>query len=90
MIDSKTMEMIKDISSAKAPSGFEDEAIAVARKYAEGLGDFEEDHIRNLYIKRKGNSGKPMLMLDAHGDEVGFMVHSIRSNGTIRFVDLME
>lgn len=88
MIDSKTIEMIKEISSAKAPSGFEDEAITVARKYAEGLGDFEEDHIRNLYIKRNGNSGKPMVMLDAHGDEVGFMVHSVRANGTIRFVAL--
>ena len=27
-------------------------------------------------------------MLDAHCDEVGFMVHSIRPNGTLRFVSL--
>ena len=82
------IEMIKDLASAKAPSGFEDEAVETVRKYAEGLGVIEEDHIRNLYISRNGNSGKPMLMLDAHGDEVGFMVHSIRPNGTIRFVSL--
>ena len=88
MLNANTIELIKEISSAKAPSGFEDEAIEVARKYSEGLGTFEEDHIRNLYIKRNGNSDKPMLMLDAHGDEVGFMVHSIRPNGTIRFVGL--
>ena len=88
MIEPKTLELIKEISSAMAPSGFEDEAVEVAKKYADGLGTFEEDHIRNLYIKRNGNSGKPMLMLDAHGDEVGFMVHSIRPNGTIRFVGL--
>lgn len=80
--------MIKDLSCAKAPSGFEDETLEVVRRYADGLGEFEEDHIRNLYISRKGNSGKPMMMLDAHGDEVGFMVHSIRPNGTIRFHNL--
>ena len=62
--------------------------MAVARKYAEGLGEFEEDHIRNLYIRRTGNSGKPLMMLDAHADEVGFMVHSIRPNGTIRFTNI--
>ena len=77
--------MIRELSEAKAPSGFEDEALEVSRRYAEGLGEMEEDHIRNLYIRRKGNSGKPMMMMDAHGDEVGFMVHSIRPNGTIRF-----
>ena len=27
-------------------------------------------------------------MLDAHGDEVGFMVHSIRPNGLLRFVNI--
>ena len=29
-----------------------------------------------------------MFMLDAHSDEVGFMVHSIKPNGTLRFVEL--
>ena len=79
------VEMIRELAEANAPSGFEDETLEIVRKYAAGLGEFEEDHIRNLYISRKGNSGKPLMMLDAHADEVGFMVHSIRPNGTIRF-----
>ena len=29
--------MIREFSEAKAPSGFEDEALEVSRKYAEGL-----------------------------------------------------
>ncbi len=82
------LEMIRELSCAKAPSGFEDETLEVVRKYAEGLGEIEEDHIRNLYIAREGNSGKPLMMLDAHADEVGFMVHSVRPNGTIRFTNI--
>ncbi len=84
----RNVEMIRDLAMANAPSGFEDETLEVVRRYAEGLGEIEEDHIRNLYISRKGNSGKPLMMLDAHGDEVGFMVHSIRPNGTIRFTNI--
>ena len=44
--------MIRELSEAMAPSGFEDEALEVSRRYAEGLGDMEEDQIRNLYIRR--------------------------------------
>ena len=88
-IDAKTLEMIAAFSDARGPSGFEDEVVAVARRYAEGLGTIEEDCLRNVYIHRKENTGaKPVLMLDAHSDEVGFMVHSIKPNGTIRFVTL--
>lgn len=84
----QNIRMIGELASAKAPSGFEDEALEVVRRYTEGLGEIREDHIRNLYIERTGNSGKPLMMLDAHADEVGFMVHSIRPNGTIRFTNI--
>ena len=84
----RNISMIKDLVNAHAPSGFEDEVLEVVREQVAGLGDFEEDHIRTLYIARKGNSGKPLMMLDAHADEVGFMVHSVRPNGTIRFTNI--
>ena len=82
-------KLIEALSNAKAPSGFEDETVAIAK---EALGDrflFEEDALRNLYIRRRADQGgRPVLMLDAHSDEVGLMVHSIRSNGTLRAVGL--
>lgn len=84
-----SLAMIEALSNAKAPSGFEEETIAAARPYAEGLGTLKEDHLRNFYIHRAENTGtRPVMMLDAHSDEVGFMVHSIRDNGTLRFVTL--
>ena len=69
-----TLEMIAAISNANGTSGFEDEVVAAIRPYAEGLGEVTEDHMRNLYIRRKENNGKrPVVQLDAHSDEVGFM-----------------
>ncbi|MBR3130878.1 MAG: M20/M25/M40 family metallo-hydrolase [Clostridia bacterium] len=81
--------LIESLSNAKAPSGFEDETVAIVREALQDVCDFEEDGLRNLYIRRRRNTGgKPVLMLDAHSDEVGCMVHSIRPNGTLRIVGL--
>ena len=72
-----TLEMIAAISNANGTSGFEDEVVAAIRPYAEGLGEITEDRMRNLYIRRKENNGKrPVVQLDAHSDEVGFLVQA--------------
>ena len=84
-----TLEMIQRLADAPGASGFEDAVVEVAREYAAPLGRLEEDFLRNLYIYRKENTGnKPVLMLDAHSDEVGFIIHSIKPNGTLRFLPL--
>ena len=85
----KTLGFIKELSNAPGVSGFEDEAIAVLRRHGEGLGQFSEDAMRNLYVRRSGwKDGRPSLMIDAHTDEVGFMIRNIRANGTMDFVTL--
>ena len=84
-----TLKMIAELSNAKGISGFEDEVVDIMRKYSEGLGSMKEDSLRNLYIERKGNSGsRPIVMLDAHSDEVGFMVQAIRPNGTLQIIPI--
>ena len=89
-VNKKIVEMIGAFSDAFGPSGFEDGTNEVGRKYAPEWCEVKEDNIRNLYMipKKQEPSGKPMLLLDAHGDEVGMMVHSVKPNGTIRFVAL--
>ncbi len=83
------ISLLESLCGANAPSGFEDETVCVARNAIGDLCDVEEDCLRNLYLYRKRNTGnKPVLMLDAHSDEVGFMVHSIRPAGTLRIVQL--
>ena len=79
------LEMIAAISNAKGVSGFEDEVVEAILPYAAGLGETSVDRMRNLYIRRGGNTGnRPVVQLDAHTDEVGFMVQAICPNGTLR------
>ena len=83
------LKMIRELSNAKGVAGFEDEVVKLLRGYSEGLGEIREDTLRNLYIERKENTGsRPIVQLDAHSDEVGFMVHSIRANGTLQMIPL--
>jgi putative aminopeptidase FrvX len=85
----KTLKMIADISNAKGTSGFEDLAVETIRKYSNGLGELKEDSLRNLYCYYKKNKGgQPVIQLDAHSDEVGFMVHSVKPNGTLQIIPL--
>ena len=78
----RSLELISKLSDANGPSGFEDEAIAVAREEMQELAACQEDSLRNLYLSRQENNGqRPVVMLDAHSDEVGFMIRSILADG---------
>ena len=88
-VDKTALQMIQELSDAPGASGFEDEVVAVARRWCAPIGQIKEDFLRNLYISRKENKGnRPVVMLDAHSDEVGLVVHSIKPNGTLRFLML--
>ena len=85
----QNLKMIGDISNANGAPGFEDEVVKVLRGYAEGLGELKEDSLRNFYIYRKENrGGRPVVQLDAHSDEVAFMVQAIKQNGTLQIIPL--
>ncbi len=85
----RSLELISKLSDANGPSGFEDEVIAVAREEMQELAACQEDSLRNLYLSRQENNGqRPVVMLDAHSDEVGFMIRSILADGTMRFLPL--
>ena len=87
--DKTALQMIRELADAPGASGFEDEVVAVARRWCEPIGPMKEDFLRNLYIHRKENTGgRPVVMLDAHSDEVGLVIHSIKPNGTLRFLML--
>ena len=85
----QNISMIKALSEAPGVSGFEDAVLDIIRHELNGICTIEEDKLRNLYIYRKNHDGsKPVLMFDAHSDEVGFMIQSIKPNGTLRFVKI--
>ena len=89
-----TIKLIERLSNAFGPSGFEDDVMTAASAYAKDFAILQESSIRNLYVRpkttgrkkvgRPPKSDKPVLMIDAHSDEIGFMVHSIMPNGMIK------
>ena len=83
------LKMIEELSNAFGPAGFEDEAQLVARRYMPATAQMEEDSLRDLYVRRRENAGgRPVVQLDAHLDEVGFMVQAIRPDGALKFIPL--
>lgn len=97
----KAIRMIRDLSDTKGAPGFETEVAQLVQKLAEPLGTVIRDKMSNVYLERKGNQMKmddpfvptdperPLrVQLDAHMDEVAFMVHSILPNGCLSFVPL--
>lgn len=83
------LQLIEKLSNARGVSGFEDEAVEIAREYCKDFATVEEDSMRNLYIYPHYNRGDlPLVMLDAHADEVGFMIHAVKPDGTLRFINL--
>lgn len=83
----KQKELIMRLSDAFGPSGMEDEIVEIAK--AE-LADYqlEEDHMRNVYIQPPMKKNGVNILLDAHMDEVGFIIQAIKPNGLLRFLTL--
>lgn len=83
------IELIEKLSNCRGTSGYEDEVLGVVREYLKDIATFEEDSMRNLYIYPSYNKGnRPYILLDAHSDEVGFMVQAIKPDGTLRFLPI--
>ena len=84
-----SINLIKELCCANGVSGFEDEVIEVGKNYTRDFADIEENHLRNLYIKNRKNKGnRPVVMVDAHSDELGLMVQHINNNGTLSFITI--
>jgi len=82
------VKLIESLSNAFGPSGFEEDVVRALKDYVVDL-DMSVDKMNNVYLSLKSNTGnRPVIMLDAHLDEVGFMVQSIQANGLIRIAAL--
>jgi tetrahedral aminopeptidase len=83
-----TVETLRTLSDAIGISGFEDEVRHLITERVTGLvDDVRTDTLGNLIATRQG-SGRLTLMLDAHMDEVGFLISYIEPNGFLRFTPI--
>jgi len=82
------LQLLKVLSESFGPSGFEDDARETIRTIVTPLSDdVRTDTMGNLIATI--NPGKDfVLMLDAHMDEIGFMVSFIEESGILRFTPI--
>lgn len=77
------VKLIEELSNAYGAPGFEDDVIEVVLKHKGNL-KATRDNLKNLYLYPENfNESKPTVMLDAHLDEVAFIVSYIDSNGLL-------
>lgn len=81
------MDMIRDLTNAFGPSGFEEEVVRVIGDYCKGM-HVANDAMNNVYAWLTEGRDKPVIMLDAHTDECGFMVQGIMDNGLLSMIML--
>ena len=82
------LELLRELSDAFGVSGFEDEVREILRARVSPFVDsVTVDPLGNLIAMRKGKDSR-VLMLDAHMDEVGFIVKWVDDKGYVRFAPL--
>lgn len=84
----ETHSLIGSLSNAFGVSGFEDDV----RRMVEALvapwaDDVRTDVLGNLLVTRRGGPGRT-IMLDAHMDEIGFMITHVEREGFLRFTTI--
>lgn len=79
-------EIVAALCAADGVSGDEENAGAAAVKLLEAYGEAEFDSATgNVFFQRKGTDSKlPTVLLDAHIDEVGFVVTDVTNDGFIK------
>ncbi len=82
------MELLQELCEATGIPGREERIRAIVRRELEPLVDeIRVDRMGNLLAIRKGNAGK-RLAINAHMDEIGFVVSHIEEEGWLRLVPL--
>jgi endoglucanase len=80
--------LLEELSNAFSPSGSEHEVRRLlARALKDKVDDLQTDALGNLLAFKRGTGAEPRLkvMVDAHTDEVGFMVTRIEKDGMLGF-----
>lgn len=87
----RSYALIAALSNAKGISGFEKDVLREATKWIDPALSARLAGLNNLYIERPSdthNAHLPVLLLDAHTDELGFMVQAITAKGLLKVVPI--
>jgi endoglucanase len=80
--------LLKKLSEAVAPSGFEDGVkVIVMQEMERSVDKMWIDSMGNIIAFKKGN-GNGRVMITAHMDEIGLMINAITNDGFLKFVPI--
>jgi endoglucanase len=79
--EDRTEALLRELSNAPAPSGFEEPVRAIMVREFKPYGTISYDGMGSVIVKN-GTSG-PRIMLDAHMDELGGMVRRVTPDGFV-------
>jgi len=89
LFDNKSMKLMKEMTEAFGPSGFEREVNSLFKKYLVSYVDeVITDKLGSVGFVAKGNSDRPRVLITGHTDEVGFIVSSVTEEGYLTFNQL--
>jgi putative aminopeptidase FrvX len=78
--------LLEHLSNAFGPSGAEDEVRnLILEAIQPHVVDARVDRLGNILVRKPGGDSSLRVMLDAHMDEVGFMITHIEKSGLLRF-----
>lgn len=80
-----SLKFLQEFIAAPSPSGYEQPAMEVWRKYAGQFADRMESDYHGNSIAALHPEGTPRIMFAGHCDELGFIVRYIDENGFIYF-----
>jgi len=86
MLLEEAINLLEKLSNAFGPPGHEDEVREIVRKELEEVVDeVKIDALGNIICVKHGKSNYPVILLDAHMDEVGLLITHIDKNGFLYF-----
>ncbi len=81
-------DLLRQLAEASGPPGAEQEVREIVKKAISPPGEVSFDRLGSILCEKQGSSSTPRVAVEAHLDEVGFMVQSITSQGFLRFIPL--
>lgn len=89
-MEQKYYDLLKELSQAPSPSGFEQPFQRIIRRELTGVADEVTTDVLGNVISRLDGQGeqRPRVMLAGHCDEIGFMIKHIDEEGFIYFAPI--
>src|SRR5688572_16099959 len=87
-VETPSRDLLRRLTLAPGAPGAEDAVRSIVRDALREVGTISHDRLGSILCEKKGSSASPRVVLDAHLDEVAFLVQCISEDGKIGLVPL--